>query len=129
MISFYVVVHKNNPDIRVQTYIEMITCLFNDPTNRAYLYRKAPDGLMKPLNIYKISNGHPVHRVLSAFKCPQAYFTYPEGVNKCGCGWHHKQGTFCMNMSCNYSAFEYSCPSCGLNSLEGTCSHMCPDYY
>lgn len=125
---FYVVVHKDRPDIRVQTYLEMITCLYNDQSNRAYLYRKASDGFMKPLNVYKIVNGHPIHRVLSAFKCPEAYFTYPEDTNRCGCGWHHMQGTFCMNLACNYSAFEYSCPTCGINNLEGTCPHMRPYY-
>lgn len=129
MISFYVVINKNKPDIRVQSYIEMIGCLFNDPSSRAYLYRKAPGGLMKPLNVYKVVNDHPIQRVVTAFRCPPAYFTYPEGVNKCGCGWHHLQGNICMNLACNYSAFEYSCPTCGVNSIEGTCVHMCPDYY
>ena len=126
---FYVIVHKDRPDIRVQNYIEMIGCLFNDPTCHAYLYRKAPDGLMKPLNVYKVVNDHPVQRVLSAFKCPKAYFTYPEGTNHCSCGWLHMQGNICMNIACNYYAVNYSCPTCGVNNVEGTCLHMRDPYY
>ena len=129
MMAFYVVVHKEKPDIRVKTYIEMITCLFNDPACHAYLYRKAPGGLMKPVNVYKVVDDQPVTRIVTAFRCPQAYFTYPEGVNKCGCGWHHMKGTFCMNIACNYNAFVYSCPTCGIYTSEGTCPHMCPNLF
>ena len=126
---FFIVTHRYKPDIRVESYIIMVTCLLNDPACQAYLYRKASDGVHKPVTSYRVVNGYPIHRIVTAFKCPMQYIAYPDYPNTCGCGWHHMQGNFCMNIACNSKAFEYSCPNCGINNLEGTCSHMCPHLF
>ena len=126
---FFIVVHRYKPDMRVNNYMEMVTCLLNDPACRAYLYREALDGIHKPVTSYKLVNGYPVHRIVTAFRCPLAYITYPNTPNRCHCGWYHMQGNFCMNMGCNSKAFDYACPACGINSIEGTCPHMCPSLF
>jgi hypothetical protein len=126
---FYIIMHRYNPDIRVESYTEMLGCLLNNPACRAYLYRKAADGIYKPVTSYRVVNGYPMHSIVTAFRCPLAYIAYPDVTNKCGCGWHHMQGSFCMNMACNSKAFDYTCPTCSINSSEGTCPHMCPSLF
>jgi hypothetical protein len=126
MASFYVVMNPADPDIVVKTYMEMLTCLMNDKTRKAYLYCKAPDGKMKPTTVFKMVGEYPTHTTLSVFECPNEYLTYPIETNSCIiCGWLHMQGSTCMN--CDW-VNDYSCPDCGVNTLQSTCSHMCPSW-
>lgn len=126
MASFYVVINPADPDITVQTYMQMLTCLLNDNTRKAYHYCKAPDGIMKPTTVIEMVGNVPVHRTLSVFECPKEYLTYPTETNTCTiCGWLHMQGSSCM--SCDWQE-DYCCPDCGVNTNQGTCSHMCPTW-
>jgi hypothetical protein len=125
MASFYVIVNPHKPDKTVDTYAEMLACLESDSFCKAYRYRKARDGIMKPSLIIKLLGGFPNHRILSVFECPTEYLTYPTGINACKCGWKHMQGSTCMR--CDWDE-DYCCPDCGVNNMEGVCLHMCPNW-
>jgi hypothetical protein len=124
MTSFYVIVNPFEPDIIAVTYTEVINYLFDDKTRKAYLYVKASDGLMKPINMIKLVDNIPIHTILSVFDCPTEYLTYPITANICKCGWSCMQGSSCMR--CSWKN-DYYCLDCGVNNLEYTCKQICPN--